>query len=119
MPIGYKKQRLHSQSLFLCRHCAIFPVRRQTSIVATDELNFRVRNGNGWTLVVIDTNFVVANFAGLRFGVVSPLQYEISFHVGLRENEVQDSNSLHTQNRTKGDKRGTLVEPALHRTDEG
>ena len=57
MPIGYKKQRLHSQSLFLCWHRAIFPVRRQTSIVATDELNFRVRNGNGWTLVVIDTNF--------------------------------------------------------------
>ena len=63
MPIGYKKQRLHSQSLFLCWHRAIFPVRRQTSIFATDELNFRVRNGNGWTLVVIDTNFVVANFA--------------------------------------------------------
>ena len=57
MPIGYKKQRLHSQPLFLCWHRAIFPVRRQTSIVATDELNFRVRNGNGWTLVVIDTNF--------------------------------------------------------------
>jgi hypothetical protein len=30
-----------------------------------------------------------------------------TFHFGLRENEVQDSNSLHTQNRTKGDKRGT------------
>ena len=52
-----QKQRLQSQSLFLCWHRAIFPVRRQTSIVATDELNFRVRNGNGWTLVVIDTNF--------------------------------------------------------------
>ena len=69
---------------------AIFPVRRQTSIFATDELNFRVRNGNGWTLVVIDTNFVVANFAhsvsavtvraaktAYRFGVVSPLQNEM------------------------------------------
>ncbi len=54
---GIKRQRLHSQSLSLCWHRAIFPVRRQTSIVATDELNFRVRNGNGWTLVVIDTNF--------------------------------------------------------------
>ena len=51
------KQRLRMQPLFLCWHRAIFPVRRQTSIVATDELNFRVRNGNGWTLVVIDTNF--------------------------------------------------------------
>ena len=52
-----------TQLLSLCWHRAIFPVRRQTSIFATDELNFRVRNGNGWTLVVIDTNFVVANFA--------------------------------------------------------
>ena len=39
-----------------CRHLAIFPVRRQTSIFAIDELNFRVRNGNGWTLIIINTN---------------------------------------------------------------
>ena len=42
---------------FLCWHRAIFPVRRQTSIFATDELNFRVRNGNGWTLAVISTDY--------------------------------------------------------------
>ena len=30
----------------------IFPVRLQTSIFGTAKLNFRVRNGNGWTLCV-------------------------------------------------------------------
>ena len=41
----------------LCQRRAIFPGRRQPSIVATDELNFRVRNGNGWTLIVIGTDY--------------------------------------------------------------
>ena len=35
----------------------IFPVRLQTSIFGAGELNFRVRDGNGWTLTVINTNF--------------------------------------------------------------
>ena len=34
----------------------IFPVRRQTSIFSAHELNYRVRDGNGWTLVAISTN---------------------------------------------------------------
>ena len=41
----------------LCQRRAIFPGRRQPSIVATGELNFRVRNGNGWTLTVIGTDY--------------------------------------------------------------
>ena len=40
-----------------CQHRPIFPGRFQPSIVGTDELNFRVRNGNGWTLAVKDTDF--------------------------------------------------------------
>ena len=40
----------------MCWHRPIFPGRFQPSIVGTDELNFRVRNGNGWTLAVKDTN---------------------------------------------------------------
>ena len=36
----------------LCRLWPIFPVRLQTSIFGTAKLNFRVRNGNGWTLCV-------------------------------------------------------------------
>ena len=35
----------------------IFPGRRQPSIFSTSELNFRVRNGNGWTLTAINTNY--------------------------------------------------------------
>ena len=35
----------------------IFPVRLQTSIFGRSELNFRVRNGNGWTLALINTNY--------------------------------------------------------------
>ena len=35
----------------------IFPARLQASIVGRIELNFRVRNGNGWTLNLINTNY--------------------------------------------------------------
>ena len=37
----------------------IFPVRLQTSIFGASELNFRVRDGNGWTLTAINTNYGV------------------------------------------------------------
>ena len=40
----------------LCWHLPIFTPRRQGTIFGTTELNFRVRDGNGWTLSVIDTN---------------------------------------------------------------
>ena len=49
--------RLSSGSISLCWHCPIFPVRRQTSIFGTGELNCRVRNGNGWTLTAKSTNY--------------------------------------------------------------
>ena len=42
----------------------IFPGRRQPSIVGRDELNYRVRNGNGWTLALISTNYLSSGFAG-------------------------------------------------------
>ena len=40
----------------------IFPGRLQPSIVGADELNFRVRNGNGWTLILINTNYFILPF---------------------------------------------------------
>ena len=40
-------------------HFPIFPGRHQPSIFGTTELNFRVRDGNGWTLSVIDTNYLI------------------------------------------------------------
>ena len=36
----------------------IFPGRLQPSIVSRSELNFRVRDGNGWTLALISTNLL-------------------------------------------------------------
>ena len=56
---GKKTAAAFLQLPSLCQRRAIFPGRRQPSIVATDELNFRVRNGNGWTLIVIGTDFEV------------------------------------------------------------
>ena len=41
----------------------IFPGRLQPSIVGRSELNFRVRDGNGWTLALINTNY----FANPRY----------------------------------------------------
>ena len=41
----------------MCRRLLIFPGRLQPSIVSASELNFRVRNGNGWTLTAKDTNY--------------------------------------------------------------
>ena len=78
-------------------------------------------------MVLVEFGFIPSVSAGsLRLPsktadhfAVSPLQHETSFHVGLREIEVQDSNSLHPQNRTKGASEARFVEPALHRTDEG
>ena len=36
----------------------IFPARLQASIFGASELNFRVRDGNGWTLTAINTNLL-------------------------------------------------------------
>ena len=56
---GYRKSmyfRTQTSYTFLCWHWPIFPGRLQPSIFGTAELNFRVRNGNGWTLCVKNTN---------------------------------------------------------------
>ena len=52
-----KKQDSHKTVLFFVSALPIFPVRLQTSIFGRSELNFRVRNGNGWTLALINTDF--------------------------------------------------------------
>ena len=36
----------------------IFPGRHQPSIVGANELNFCVRDGNRWTLIAINTNYL-------------------------------------------------------------
>ena len=51
-----KKDSLSAVSFVLA--LPIFPVRLQTSIFGASELNFRVRDGNGWTLTAINTNLL-------------------------------------------------------------
>ena len=45
--------------LFSMLALPIFPGRLQPSIVSAGELNFRVRDGNGWTLTAISTNYLL------------------------------------------------------------
>ena len=52
-----KKGTVFLQFLFVLA-LPIFPGRLQPSIVGADELNCRVRNGNGWTLILINTNYI-------------------------------------------------------------
>ena len=54
-----QKKKPSGQTVFVCWHLPIFPDRHQSSIFGTNELNFRVRHGNGWTLIVINTNYSI------------------------------------------------------------
>ena len=50
----------------------IFPGRLQPSIVSRSELNFRVRDGNGWTLALISTNCIATAIAAtILYSLVS------------------------------------------------
>ena len=62
----------------LCRRRLIFPGGCPPSIVSTNELNYRVRNGNGWTLIVIDTDF--------RAIFVWPLSQVLSYNTTFPDN---------------------------------
>ena len=42
----------------MCWHLSIFPGSFPPSIFDANELNFRVRDGNGWTLIAIGTNYL-------------------------------------------------------------
>ena len=56
------KRKTKKRQSFDCRFVLalpIFPGRRQPSIVGRNELNYRVRNGNGWTLILINTNYLI------------------------------------------------------------
>ena len=53
----------------------IFPGRFQPSIFGTDELNFRVRNGYGWTLAVMVTDLLCL----FRLSLSSCLLLDTSF----------------------------------------
>ena len=50
------KQPPYWMTAIKCRRRPIFPGSFPPSIFGTSELNYRVRNGNGWTLIVINTD---------------------------------------------------------------
>ena len=56
---GEKKTAALLGDCFQCWRKPIFPGRHQPSIFGAGELNFRVRDGNGWTLAAINTNYFV------------------------------------------------------------
>ena len=62
-----KKTTALLDGCFVCRHRPIFPGRLQPSIFGTNELNFRVRDGNGWTLIVIDTDYAIVSATAAVF----------------------------------------------------
>ena len=65
--LSENKKRIAQRQFFKSyRHQPIFPVRRQTSIFGTCELNFCVRYGNRWTLAVIDTYYEIGDPYGNR-----------------------------------------------------
>lgn len=51
-----KKKRIKRDAFLRCRRRPIFPGSYPPSIFSTRELNYRVRDGNGWTLSVINTD---------------------------------------------------------------
>ena len=53
-----KKASLIGETFLLVLALPIFPASHPASIVGADELNFCVRDGNRWTLIAINTNYV-------------------------------------------------------------
>ena len=90
----------------------ILPVRLQTSIVGRNELNYRVRNGNGCTLALIGTNFVGVDFVSfataqarsLTHSVTPPLPREPAY-AGLRSEKDGRTSSAWTSHHSRPRKR--------------
>ena len=68
--LSTKKQQSIWTAVLKCWRKPIFPGRYQPSIFGTSELNFRVRDGNGWTLVVINTNYLLAHESALILSLI-------------------------------------------------
>ena len=67
----YKKRSHSLEWLLSMLALPIFPGRFQPSIVGRSELNFRVRDGNGWTLALISTNYLCHRVAPKTTCIIS------------------------------------------------
>ena len=56
---GQRKKPRRLARLFYMLALPIFPASHPASIVGADELNFCVRDGNRWTLIAINTNYLL------------------------------------------------------------
>ena len=54
----------------------IFPGSRPPSIVGANELNFCVRDGNRWTLIAINTNYINTVYGIIYYFVVTHTGFE-------------------------------------------
>ena len=61
-----KKKGLCKSTALWYRHWSILPGSLPPSTFDTDELNFCVRNGNRWDLIVIDTDYISESSARKR-----------------------------------------------------
>ena len=85
------QQKKHTVWCALLRHRPIFPGGCPPSIFGTNELNYCVRNGNRWTLAVINTDYIGdprgirTLVAGVRGRSLRPLDHRAGLvhHQGL------------------------------------
>ena len=59
----------------------IFPGRLQPSIFGASELNFRVRDGNGWTLTAINTDCYILTASAAK--IKSSMRFYLKTISGL------------------------------------
>ena len=78
-----KKNDSPSTVVLIVLALPIFPGRHQPSIVGRNELNYRVRNGNGWTLTLINTNCRRSKLHILRFSLRPKLIHSVAHPLQL------------------------------------
>ena len=81
---GYEKREHPMDVLSFMLALPIFPGRLQPSIVGRSELNFRVRDGNGWTLALISTNCVGVGVCLAPSGGLHPENRTMQIDEGVR-----------------------------------
>ena len=70
------------------RHLPIFPGRRHPSIFGTNELNFCVRHGNRWILVVIGTGYALHFAAHSLFSSLFKVTFSCTLKTEYRNFEI-------------------------------
>ena len=83
LAIGKKTEHAIKHAL-LCRRRPIFPGSCPPSIFGAVELNYRVRDGNGWDLNAIDTDFTHKVFPECSYILAQRFRFVKSFFYFLK-----------------------------------